>query len=81
MASNTENTYIANPDYRKQSVNREKHNTETYLKAWNLNLPRSSSCFFLSGAIATCETHLDLKISSADPLQQTTEATVATEDI
>lgn len=39
------------------------------------------SCFFLKGIIATCETHLDLTINSGDPLQQTTEATAATEDI
>lgn len=81
MEPYTENTCTANPDCGQQSVYREKGNTETYLKAWNLNMPRNSSCFFLKGAIATCETYLDLKINSEDPLQQTTEATAATEDI
>lgn len=72
---------IANPDYGQHSVYREKSNTETYLKAWNLNLSQNSSCFTLKGVIATCETHLDLKINFGHPLQQTTEATAATEDI
>lgn len=64
MDSYTENTCIANPDYGQQSEDREGSNTETYLKAWNLNLSRNSSCFFLKGVIATCETHLDLEINS-----------------
>lgn len=60
MDSYTKNTCIAYPDY-EQSEDREKGNTEIYLKTWNLNLSRNSSCFFLKGVIATCETHLDLK--------------------
>lgn len=81
MESDTENTCIANPDYGQRSVHREKGNTETYAKAWNMNLSRNSSCFFLKGAIAIHETHLDLEINSGYPLQQTTEATEAVEDI
>lgn len=81
MESYTENTCIANPNYGQQSAYREKGNTETYFKARNLNLSRNSSCFILKGVTATCETHLDLKINSGDPLQQTIEATAATEDI
>lgn len=72
---------VANPDYGQQSEDKEKGNTEIYLKAWNLNLSRNSSCFFLKGVIAIRETHLDLKVNSGDPLQRTTEATAATEDI
>jgi len=53
MESYTENTCIANPDYRQQSVYREKGNAETYLKAWNPSLSGNSSCFFLKGVIAT----------------------------
>lgn len=81
MEPYTENTCIANPDYGQQSAYREKGNTETCLKAWNLNFSRNSSCFFLKGVSATYETHLDLKVNCGDPLQQTTEATAATEDI
>lgn len=42
MESYTGNVYIADPDY-EQSAYREKGNTETYHKAWNLNLARKNS--------------------------------------